>query len=381
MKIPPSDKARCIALFVPSLRGGGAERVMINLAIAFSERGLGVDLVLLRAEGPYLKEVPLDVRIVELNASRLLTGFVPLVRYLRREKPDVMLTAMKHVNVSALLASIVSCSGVPVVVSEHSTASVSLDLTPSIKSAVLRMLMKVLYPYALHIVAVSKGVANDLSRLLGIEGSRISVITNPIVSEKIFSLSRYPVSHPWLQEKSTPIILSVGRLTLAKDFKTLLYAFSKARKKKPIRLIILGEGELRGSLESLIKELDLTEDVALPGFTGNPFAYMSHSDVFVLSSRWEGFGNVLVEAMACGVPVISTDCPSGPSEILEGGKWGKLVPVGDADALSRAILDTLDSPGLSPISRAMNFTVDNVIDSYLSLLLGNNELKSGISLP
>lgn len=375
MKSIPSDKARCIALFVPSLCGGGAERVMINLAIALKERGLGVDLVLLKAEGPYLQEVPSGVRIVELNASRLLTGFVPLVRYLRRERPAVLLTAMKHVNVMALLASIVSCSGVPVVVSEHNAATVSLDHAPGIKTTVLRILMKVLYPFALHIVAVSKGVANDLSRLLGMEASRISVITNPIVNERILSLSRRTVSHPWLQKKSTPIILSVGRLTLQKDLKTLLYAFSKAKKKKPIRLIILGEGELRGSLESLIEELDLTKDVDLPGFTDNPFAYMRHSDVFVLSSRWEGFGNVLVEAMACGVSVISTDCPSGPSEILEGGKWGKLVPVGDTDALSRAILDTLDSPGLSPISRAMNFTVDNVIDSYLSLLLGNNEFK------
>jgi glycosyltransferase involved in cell wall biosynthesis len=350
---------------------------MVNLAIAFSGRGLSVDLVLLKAEGPYLQEVPPSVRIVKLNASRLLTGFVPLVRYLRREKPDVLLTAMKHVNVMALLASIVSRSNVPVAVSEHSTATASLNLTPGIKTAVLGMLMKVLYPYAHYIVAVSKGVADDLSRLLGIEASRISVITNPIVSEKILSLSSQPVSHPWLQEKSTPIILSVGRLTLAKDFKTLLYAFSKVRKKQSLRLMILGEGELRDSLELLVEELGLTADVALPGFTDNPFAYMHHSDVFVLSSRWEGFGNVLVEAMACGVPVISTDCPSGPSEILEGGKWGRMVPVGDADALSRAILDALDSPGPSPIARAMDFTVDNAVDSYLSLLLGNNEFKRG----
>ena len=378
MKNIPTDEVNRIALFVPSLRGGGAERVMANLAIAFSERGLCVDLVLLKAEGPYLQELPLGVRVVELNASRLLTGFVALMRYLRRERPEVMLSAMKHANVTVLLASIFSRSGVPVVVCEHSTATVSLDLNPGIKTVVLRVLMKALYPYARHIVAVSKGVADDLSSLLGMEASRISVITNPIVSEKILSLANQPVSHPWLHDKSIPVVLAVGRLTPAKDFETLLYAFGKAREKCHLRLMILGEGELRDSLELLVEELGLTADVVLPGFTDNPFAYMRHADAFVLSSRWEGFGNVLVEAMACGAQVISTDCPSGPAEILEDGKWGKLVPVGDADALAQAMLDILKNPGPSPVRRAMEFTVDKAADAYLSLLMEDNVKSKGV---
>ena len=350
--------------------------MMVNLANAFNERGIGVDLVLLKAEGPYLKELLPDIRIVELNASRLLTGFVPLMRYLHREKPQVMLSAMKHVNVVALLAALVSRSKVPIVVSEHSAATISLNLNPSIKVTILRMFMKWLYPYAFKIIAVSNGVADDLIDLLNLSADRISTITNPIINEKVLVLSNQAVSHPWLLNKSIPVILAVGRLTLAKDYETLLQAFKRARKERHLRLMILGDGEIRGRLEDLVVKLKLEKDVVMPGFVKNPYAYMRNSDAFVLSSRWEGFGNVLVEAMACGTPVISTDCPSGPAEILENGKWGALVPVGDADALSQAILDTLDNPGQSPVTRAMDFTVDHAADAYLSLLLENCKPKA-----
>jgi glycosyltransferase involved in cell wall biosynthesis len=369
------DNEHRIALFLPSLCGGGAERVMTNLAIAFCERGIAVDLVLLKAEGPYLRELPPGVRVVDLSASRLLTGLPALARYLRQQRPQVMLSAMKHVNVIALLAALLSRSQVPIVVSEHSNATVSLDLNPGIKTSVLRVLMRWLYPRAYHIVAVSEGVAVGLGSLLGIGSSRISVIHNPIVSANVLLLSNQPVSHPWFLNKSIPIILATGRLTPAKDFETLLQAFDRARKKRHLRLMILGEGELRSSLEAVVDKLEQKEDVALPGFVDNPFAYMRQADMFVLSSRWEGFGNVLVEAMACGVPVISTDCPSGPAEILENGKWGRLVPVGDVDALAQAMLDTLESENPSPAQRAMDFSVDKAADAYLSLLLADGESK------
>ncbi len=365
-----------LALFLPSLRGGGAERVMVNLAVAFCERGIGVDVVLLQSEGPYLRELPPGVRVVDLKASRMLTGFAALVRYLRRERPRVMLSAMRHSNVTALLAASLSGSQVPVVVCDHNTATVELGENPGIKTTVIRVLMRWLYPRAYNIVAVSKGVADDLGILLNLNTNRINVIHNPIVKEEIFTLSNLPVTHPWFVNRLIPVVLAVGRLTRQKDYETLLQAFSIARATRDLRLMILGEGELRSSLEALIEQLGLVEDVALPGFTENPFAYMRQADMFVLSSLWEGLPTVLIEAMACGVPVISTDCPSGPAEILENGKWGRLVPVGDANALAQAMLDMLDDSAPSPAQRAMDFSVEKSVDAYLSLLFADDETKS-----
>ena len=357
-----------LALFIPSLRGGGAERVTVNLAIAFCERGIDVDLVLLKAEGPYLQKLPPGVRVIDLNASRMLTGFAALMNYLRRESPRAILSAMSHANVTTLLAALLSCSRVPVVVCEQVHATVALNQNPGIKMTVLSKLMKWLYPRADSIVAVSKGVAEDLGILLKINPNRISVIHNSIPQEELSLLSNLPVTHPWFVNKCIPVILAVGRLTAQKDYETLLRAFSISRQQRDLRLMILGEGELRSSLETLIEQLGLGDDVALPGFAENPFAYMRQADMFVLSSRFEGLPMVLVEAMACDVPVISTDCPSGPAEILENGKWGRLVAVGNAGALAQAMLDTLDNSGPSPAQRAMDFTVDKAADAYLSLL-------------
>lgn len=373
VKIHSDNVRQRIALFVPSLRGGGAERVMVNLAVKFCERSLPVDLVLLSVSGPYLAGLPSELRIVNLQSGRLLTGLPKLVAYLKREKPTVVLSAMKHANVTLLLAALLARTRVPVIVSEHSTATVSLGLNPGIKSFVLRLFMKWLYPVANHVVTVSGGVAEDIRHLLRLDARRVSVIFNPIVDTKLLSLVEQPVSHPWLLEKTLPVVLSAGRLTAQKDFETLLRAFSLARQQRPMRLLILGEGELRGELEAIVKSLGLAEDVALPGFIDNPYAYMRHADVFVLSSRWEGFGNVLVEAMTCGTPVISTDCPSGPTEILENGKWGRLVPVGDTESMAEAILDTLNNPGVSPKERGMEFSVERAANAYLELLLPDHE--------
>jgi glycosyltransferase involved in cell wall biosynthesis len=364
-----------IALFVPTLLGGGAERAMANLAIELSKRGIPIDLVLVKAEGPYMSELPSRVRVVDLNASRLLTAFSGLVRYLYQERPRIILSAMYHANVTALLAVFLSRSQVPVIVCEHSTATVSFDQNPGFTTSVLKVLMGLMYPRARHIVAVSKGVADDLGKILGIEARLISVIPNPVVSENILLLSKQQLSHPWFFNKSIPVILAAGRLTAAKDFETLLRAFAKARQKRQLRLMILGEGELRSKLEVLIEKLGLVEDVELHGFVGNPFVFMRRAAIFVLSSRWEGLPSVLIEAMACGVPVVSTDCQSGPAEILENGKWGRLVPVGDDEALALAILDTLDNPGPSPVQRAMEYSVDIAADAYLALLLDGGTNK------
>jgi len=358
-----------LALFLPSLRGGGAERVMLSLAEGFAQRGFCVDLVLAKAEGPYLKDVSREVRIVDLNASRVIKSLPSLVRYLRSEKPDAMLSAMGHANIVAICARSLAMVSTRVVVSEHSTLSLSMQNAPTKRGRFMPWLMKFFYPRANGIIAVSKGVADDLARVIGLPRKRITVIYNPVVTPEVLQKAQEPIDHPWFRPGEPPVILGIGRLTRQKDFPTLIRAFALVRKERPARLMILGEGEERHNLEDLSRKLEITDDVDMPGFVDNPYKYMAHAAVFVFSSAWEGFGNVLVEAMACGCPVVSTDCPSGPAEILENGRYGRLVPVGDVESLARAIIETLNDPpdGKQLRRRAEDFSAERIVDKYLEL--------------
>jgi len=360
-----------IALFLPSLRGGGAERVMVNLARGFVERGLRVDLVLAKAEGPYLSQVPKEVRVVDLGARRVLYSLPGLVRYLRRERPQAMLSALNHANIVAIWAKLLARVQTRLVVAEHSTLSRSTENASSVRAKLLPFLIKTFYPYADAVVAVSRGVAEDLVTTTKLPMEKIKVIYNPVITPELFAKAEEPLDHPWFRPGEPPVVLGVGRLTQQKDFPTLIRAFALVRREHPARLMILGEGEERPKLEALVRELRLEEDVALPGFVDNPYKYMKRAAVFVLSSQWEGFGNVLVEAMACGCPVVATDCPSGPAEILENGKWGRLVPPGDPEALAKAILDTVER-GVSRVEAATNvqkrFSMIAIVEQYLKVL-------------
>lgn len=362
-----------IALFLPSLRGGGAERVMVTLANGFGARGLAVDLVLAKAEGPYLKDVSEAVRVVDLGASRVLASLPGLIRYLRRERPAAMLSAMNHANVVALLARKLARIPTRLVVSEHNTLSAGCDTLPLGRARMMPWLMRRTYPWATSIVAVSTGVADDLARAIHLSRERISVVFNPVATDMLIRRNNDAACHPWLTPGEPPVILAVGRLTPQKDFTTLIHAFARLRASRSVRLIILGEGEMRAELEALLGKMGLLKDVAMPGFVDNPFDWMHASRMFVLSSAWEGLGMVLIEAMACGTPVVSTDCPSGPAEILENGKWGRLVPPGDADALYVAIKATLDdSNGPDVARRARDFGVDQAVDGYLKAFDANS---------
>ncbi|ELZ36066.1 glycosyl transferase family protein [Halorubrum saccharovorum DSM 1137] len=199
----------------------------------------------------------------------------------------------------------------------------------------------------------------------------MTVIHNPAYSKGISEKATERVSHPWFQSDEPPVILGVGSLTPQKDFPTLVRAFNRLRSQQDARLVILGEGDRREELESLIQRYGIGDSVDLPGFVDNPFKYMKQADVFVLSSRWEGFGNVIVEAMACGTPIVSTNCPSGPAEILQNGKYGQLVRTGDPEALAAAVQATLaEPPAPDPlIERAKEFSVERVADKYLATLL------------
>lgn len=363
-----SSKHR-IAFFLPSLDGGGAERVMVTVANGFAARGHKVDLVLAQVEGSYLKDVSKCVRVVGLNTSRVITSLPGLIRYLRRERPAALLSAMGHTNVVALAARMLARVSTRIVVSEHANYSTSRANANTWRSRVMIHFLRIAYPRANGIVAVSSGVADDLAAAVRIPRSTIKVIYNPVVSDSLRLLAQQKAEHPWLSSGHQPVVLGVGRLSAQKDFPTLIKAFARLCKIKESRLIILGEGSLRSEIEALIHKLGLDNLVALPGFVVNPFAYMRASDVLVLSSAWEGFGNVLAEAMGCGTAVISTDCPSGPAEILEDGKWGRLVPVGDVDALTNAMAAALDDPEPPNVEiRAADFNIYQALEGYSEIL-------------
>jgi glycosyltransferase involved in cell wall biosynthesis len=225
------------------------------------------------------------------------------------------------------------------------------------------------YPWADGIVAVSQGVADDLAQQIGIPRERIQVILNPIVTPELQRKAKAPLEHPWFSPGQPPVVLAVGRLHPQKDYPTLLEAFAQVRQARPARLLILGEGGERSRLEALIHQLGLEEDVSLPGFVENPFAYMSHASVFVLSSRWEGLPTVLIEALYCGAPLVATDCPSGPREILANGQYGRLVPVSDVRALAKAVEVTLDGDTPSPPPESWRpFELKTVVDQYTRLM-------------
>lgn len=358
---------RKIAFFLPNLYGGGAERVAINLLKGMVKTNISLDLVLAEADGPYLNHVPDKVQVINFKANRVIKAILPLSNYLRTNQPSILVSHMSHANLIALLARSLAGTKTKLVLVEHDTLSAS---RPQLKRAkLIPPLLKWLYPNAEAIVGVSQGVSEDLQKYLDLPKEKIHVIYNPVVDDELLTKAQHPVNHPWFQPDSPPVFLAVGRLTEQKDFSTLLDAFALVKKQRSARLIILGEGESRTQLQTKIDDLQITEDVSLPGFVENPYSYMSRANAFVLSSRWEGLGNVLIEAMACGCPVIATDCPSGPREILADGKYGFLTPVGDAVELSQSMLKVLESPPSRDVlvNRASYFSVQNSVNQYLSL--------------
>ena len=371
----------------------------VNFAIALAARGYRVDLVLCQAEGPFLEAVPEAVTVVELRRSLLFPAYtlraaprslIPLlrlyghlrphpslqslfylpalVRYLQRARPDTLLSGKPMPNLMSTWAA--RLAGVPmrVVISQHSHLSTEVQdmgwgpLVPTIRRA---------YSQADARIAVSHGVADDLSRHLHIP--RPEVVTLPPafrIQTNFLGQAETATAHPWLHPEVPPVILGAGRLMQQKDFPTLLRAFARVRQQRRVRLIILGEGPLRADLETLARTLGVAADVALPGLVDNPSAYMARAAVFALSSAWEGLPGVVVEALAVGCPVVSTDCPSGPAEILAGGTYGRLVPVGDSPALAAALSATLDAPPPRDLlqRRAQAFSIDRVMDRYLEVL-------------
>lgn len=413
---PPSvhkNHVRHIAILFHGLSGGGMESSMLRLAAGFVDRGHRVDLVIEDRDGEFADCIPDGVNVHEMGRndfrhkdlwryrqylmrlghpawhlllSRRLRGLRPIGRmvalpgiiaYLRRARPDAMLAAEPRYNLLASCARQLAGVKTRIVVSERVNPSRRVGHDGPWAHPEMHRFLRWGYESSDAITAVSSGVADDLAVVAAIPRARISTVYNPVVGPDLPFLAEQPVDHPWFVLGAPPVVLAAGRISPQKDFATLIRAFAAARRARHIRLVILGAEGLGCSdhfqdIRSLIAELGVGDDVDFPGFVANPFAYMARAAAFVLSSRYEGLPGVLIQALACGCPVVSTDCPSGPREVLDDGRFGPLVAVGDDVAMAAAILQTLDTPlpRTTLITRASAFSVDNAVDDYLRLLLG-----------
>ncbi|MEO1093313.1 MAG: glycosyltransferase [Cyanobacteria bacterium J06638_28] len=376
-----------LTVILHDLEGGGMQRVTLTLIQAMLQQrpDLKIDLVVASAQGEYRQQVPAEVKLIDLQASfdfrtKSLARLVPKIhRYLRENQPPVVLSCLPGLNCLTLLASFTLSRKPQIHLAEHTLplakwmAQETSDrqrpagflprLTPP--------LMGFTYPWAQSIIAVSQGIAKELRQTLGASASSVQVIYNPVIDAALAAKAAMPLSHPWLAAGQPPVFLAVGRLAKQKDYPTLIAAFRQLRQTHAAKLIILGEGELRSQLEQMIAQWGLTADVELPGFVENPYAYMKQAMALVLSSLWETFGMVLAEALACGCPVIATDCEYGPSEILADGKYGALVPVGNIDKLAIAMEQVLtidDCDRAALIARGQEFTAAKAATQYLQVL-------------
>ena len=401
-----------ISILTPTLAGGGAERAALSLASGLVERGHEVDLLLQRLVCHYSEDVlartrlfymarrgdaatrailqqgavtfrplvpsplPWRVRFARVGAAtRLHANQLPLLvstrppqwaagiaAYVDREQPDALLAVNGLAAAAAAMAVRLAHRPVRLVAAQHDV----------FRSGRLRHRARRSYPYADAVVGVSQGVVAELARIPNLAHDRIHTVYNPVVSPDLDRKGLELAGHPWIDNPLCPVVLAIGRLKKVKDFPTLLTAFARLVAQRPVRLIVLGQGRLRPSLLSMAQRIGIAEHVDFPGFVENPYAFLSKADLFVLSSRYESLSNVLIEALACGCPVVSTDCPYGPREILEGGRLGPLVPVGDSEALAVAMARVLDEPPQRAAlrERASFFSTKQAVDQYEKLLLG-----------
>jgi glycosyltransferase involved in cell wall biosynthesis len=352
---------------------GGIERVMSVLAAAMTARGIKVDLVVNTVGfSPMWQEIQGSVEIIDLKANRFFDRVPRLTRYLKSRRPQCILSAHHFSNELAILASICSRTNTRVVVTEHTHLSTELNRLPatSFRRFGIPLFGKILYRFADRVVAVSEGVRKDVEGVFSIPSGKTCTIYNPVDVEKLLALSAAPIDHPWLLPNNSKVVLAIGRLEEQKNFFMLLNAFAKVRSLQDAKLIILGEGSQRQALSDRVRELGLVNDVALVGFLANPYPYMRLASVFALSSFWEGLPVTLIEALVLGTPIVATDCPSGPNEILQGGKLGTLVQVGDTEAFAQALTNALRSDGPRTIldPAITRYDVTLAADRYIAVL-------------
>jgi glycosyltransferase involved in cell wall biosynthesis len=372
-----------VALFFSGLGGGGTQRRLLTLCGEFARRGHRTSILVADPEGPFRSLVPPSVPVVPAVSwlhripgicgrkwRRVLASAPTLAEHLRREPPDVLLSGAPLPNAVAVWAARRTCPPTPVVVSVNAPLSRAGIRNGPVADGIVWRLSARWYPKAAAAIAISQGLAGQLVETAGVPPERVFTIPNPVDTARIQMLAREPIDHPWFARGAPPVILGVGKLERQKDFPTLLRSFARLRAEGRFRLAILGEGPQRDQLERLARDLAISGDVLLPGFQMNPFAWLARAAVFVLSSAWEGASNALLEALACGCPSVSTDCFSGPSETLDAGRYGPLVPVGDDRALAEAIAHVMRSPQdrARLVARAEVFSVDRAATAYLDVL-------------
>jgi glycosyltransferase involved in cell wall biosynthesis len=361
-----------IAIYMHTLYNGGVERVMFDLIRGFLDRGVAVDLVLdVLIYSPFEKILPVGVNLVKLEAYSPLQRVGKLRDYLSTRKPHAMLSATHFANETACVARKLAGVGTRLLLSEHTTLSSDIaNSSPgSLRTKVIRWTTRRIYPMADAIIAVSNGVADDMCRVSGLARDKVLTIYNPIDATRLFAAAAEPLDDDWFVAGAAPVILAIGRLETQKNFPNLLRAFAKIRAGREVKLLILGEGSERSHLAALAAELGLTDDVAMPGFVANPAAYMARAAVFAMSSNWEGMPVAQMEALTLGTPVVSTDCPSGPAEILANGAYGEMVPMNDAEALAEAIERVFaGARKVIPAAALERFNADAITERYLGLM-------------
>lgn len=353
----------------PSMSYGGADRVTLTLLENLPQDEYDISLILMRAEGAFLEDIPKHVRLINTNSKNLWLYTFPLLKILKNEKPDIVFSTCGGANMPlSLAASIVPNKKFKLILSERNI------LFPPGKNKLKRSLMmlakRLFYNAADHHTAVSKGVKEEMIKAFALKAEQISVVDNPVITLQLLAQSKEEVNHPWFKkDRSIPVILHAGRFVYQKDHQTLIEAFKILNEKTEARLFLMGEGPLKKEIQSLVKSYDLESPVEFAGFDKNPFKYMSKCDVFVLSSHHEGMPGVLVQAMACGAPCVSTDCPTGPNEIIKSDlNNGKLVPVGDSKQMATAIEEVLNNP-LQNIEKGVErFKLEVALNSYLKVI-------------
>jgi glycosyltransferase involved in cell wall biosynthesis len=373
----PSE-GKQIAFYIRNLDVGGIQRIVTALANCMIGRGYHVDIVLANKEGPLRKEVREEVRVLNLDRSSALRSLPGFVRYAKQERPDAVVSMDDSINILLPWVCALFSLDTKVVLSVQNNISEYSEDEGVWYSGALPYLVSASYPFADEIITASEGVRDDLYETSNVRKKNVRVIHNPVVSNEMHKKRSLRCPHSWLRDAQEPVIIGVGRLSLQKNFSLLIRSFARVSTSIDARLVILGDGMERSRLENLIRKLGLQDRVDLPGFVDNPFPYYEEASLFVLSSVYEGFGNVIVEALACGCPVVSTDCPSGPQEILEGGKWGRLVPVNDVEALAEAMRATLaDPPDPEPLRRRADaFSVEAAVEAYERVLFPDRSSDS-----
>ncbi|TMW71330.1 glycosyltransferase [Thauera sp. UPWRP] len=358
-----------ISLFLPDLRGGGAERVSLDLARAFDSIGLEVEFVLMKAVGKFLPEALKSFGVFDLNVDKVRSAPLELAKYLQDRRPDALIANMWPLTSAAVAGRVLARWDGRLLLVDHSTLSRAYAGWGMLHNLTMHASMMATYRLADRVAGVSQGVASDIAHLAGLKEADVSVLHNPIPLRPTPDQdARGNVELLWNSPPGERI-LTVGSLKDAKNHPLLIRAFAQLSRAES-RLMIVGQGQNESMLRALAQELGIADRVIFAGFHADPSPFYATADLFVLSSDYEGFGNVIVEALSFGVPVVSTDCPSGPAEILENGRWGRLVPVGDADALARAIeaalLNPTDREALK--RRAADFAPEIAARKYLDLL-------------